>query len=69
MSKASMERKMTVGIHKDDLFVKQTQSTLRKKAEIKCEGPLWAGRLVLSLAMVALEGAMSFWEVKPRKWT
>lgn len=60
LSKASMGRKMTVGIHKADLFVKQTQSTLRKRAEIVCEGPLWIGRLVPSLAIVALEGATSF---------
>jgi len=34
-----------VGIHKDDLFVKPTQSMLRKAAETKREGPLWVGRL------------------------
>ena len=51
---------MTMGIHKDDLLVKQTQTTLRKRAETKREGPLWIGRLVPSLAMVASEGAKTF---------
>lgn len=30
-----MERNMTMGVHKDDLFAKQTQSTPRSKAETK----------------------------------
>lgn len=55
-----MERNTTMGILKDDLFVKPTQSTLRKRAETNREGPLWIGRLVPSLAMVASEGVMTF---------
>lgn len=51
---------MTMGIHKDNLFVKQTQTTLRKRADTNHEGPLWTGRLVPSLAMMASEGAMTF---------
>lgn len=51
---------MPISIHKNDLFGKPTQSTLRKRAETKREGPLWIGRLVPSLVTVASEGAMTF---------
>lgn len=60
---------MTMGIHKDNLFVKQTQTTLRKRADTNHEGPLWTGRLVPSLAMMASEGAMTFQKVKTAEWS
>lgn len=46
---------MTMGVHKDDLFAKQTRSAPRSKAETKLEHPLRTGRLVSSPARVASE--------------